>query len=129
MCSGPGSCSEFDRLHSRGLASVNSDGRAAITVRIMMRIAGMMNMGLRRSWRQASYHRPPSSAGARSSGKPGSRGSAANWEPESGTSWSCRTASSPRRCRSSLITDPWVEDGVEEVYEQGGDDEDEHQER
>src|SRR5674476_751556 len=100
---------EWERSQNFGSVPVNSEGTTATTIKNRMSNAETMNVGLRRRSCQASDHRL--------------RGFPIS--PVSGETPRVR-ASLPRSCgaavgcEGSLISDPRVENGVQQVHEQIG---------
>src|SRR4051812_17253830 len=102
---------------NRGSTLVNSPGKSAITISSRMISAETMNSGRLRRVRQASSHRPPGGVDS-STESVAARGVSSR----SLTKWTCSA------CRVlSDIADPRVQNGVEQIHEQAGDDVDDHQ--
>src|SRR5688500_2600848 len=108
QCSALGRCSELASEQRRGSALVNSPGKMAMTTNRTTRASGTMNSGLRRSSRQASDHRP------------------AWWSAPSPETAEISDPA-PLGATASGIPDPRIEDGVQDVHHQVGNDEDQHQ--
>src|SRR3954453_17472687 len=102
---------------NRGSTLVNSPGKRAMTTSSRMMTADTMNSGRLRRVRQASSHRPP---GAEDSSTESV--AAIGVSSRSLTKWTCSACSV-----LSDIADPRVQEGVEQVHEQAGDDVDDHQ--
>src|SRR5680860_21607 len=104
-----GPCRDRSSWQSRGDWVVNSWGKAAITIRNRISVAEMMKSLLCRSSRQASAHRlawRPLTSSAPVT---------APWVPF----WSPVCV--------SLITNPRVQDGIQQVHDQVGNDEHQHE--
>src|SRR5680860_229723 len=123
-CPGAPASLEWERSQNFGSVSVNSEGTAATTTKNRMSNAEMMKVGLRRRSCQASDHRLrgfPTSSGS---------GESPMVRAPTATSWyaavGCEGSGS-----GSDISDPRVENGVQQVHEQIGeqvdDDQDGHE--
>src|SRR4051794_5253338 len=102
---------------NRGSTLVNSPGNSEMTTSSRMISADTMNSGRLRRVRQASSHRPPGGVDSSTESV-----AAMGVSSRSLTKWTCSACSV-----LSDIADPRVQDGVEQVHEQAGDDVDDHQ--
>src|SRR3954464_1983227 len=102
---------------NRGSALANSPGKSDTTISNRMISDDTMNSGRLRRVRQASSQRPPGAADSSTESV-----APMGVSSRSLTKWTCSACSV-----LSDIADPRVQDGVEQVHEQAGDDVDDHQ--
>src|SRR3954447_376932 len=102
---------------NRGSTLVNSPGKSEMTTSSRMISDDTMKRGRLRRVRHASSHRPPGGVDSSTVSV-----AASGVSSRSLTKWTCSACSV-----LSDIADPRVQDGVEQVHEQAGEDVDDHQ--